>query len=204
MLLFPAEFAAGEPQGGKKAHYPAMRDVPPRRPLLAVIGQGGTISAPVRALAEEAGSRACEAGFRIACGGLGGVMEAVCRGARQSPAHVDGTTLGFLPGTDPCEANPWVDVPIATGLGLARNLVLVTSADVVLAIAGGSGTLHELAAAWQLARPIVALTPSGGWAGRLAGQPIDDRIDRIVESAKSPREAVECALRIVDGEIPPR
>lgn len=175
-----------------------MLDHAPRRPVLGVIGQGGTVSARIAALAWEVGTLGCEAGFRIACGGLGGVMEAVCRGAHASPHHREGTTLGFLPGTDPAAANRWVDIAVPTGVGLARNLILLTASDIVVAIAGGAGTLGEIALGWQLGKPIIGLAGSGGWAERLAGAAVDDRPRPEIELARTPADAIRMAIARVN------
>ncbi len=143
-----------------------------RKPLIAVIGDGRVPRGSVEAeLAEELGRLLVEAGFRVLTGGLGGVMEAACRGARGSPGFQPGDTVGLLPGFDPAEANPWVDVPIATGLDHLRN-GLVASADAAVAIGGGAGTLAELCHAWILKRMVIAFRIAG-WSGRVADAPLD-------------------------------
>lgn len=161
-----------------------------RRPTIAVVGQGGELPPSVESTAEELGRRVVDAGWRLATGGLGGVMAAASRGARRSSAWREGDVIGLLPGYDFEDANPWVDVAIPTGLGMARNVVLVASADVVVALAGGAGTLSELAAAWQLGRPIVALRGEG-WAGALAGRAVDPRREDVVVPAEDPAEAID-------------
>src|SRR5687767_8844991 len=112
-----------------------------RRPLLAVCGSGDALAPALQADVRELGRRAVEAGFRVATGGLGGVMTAVSEGARTAASYREGDVVGILPGLDKSAANPAVDVVIATGMGIARNLVLVGSADVVIAVDGGAGTL---------------------------------------------------------------
>ena len=106
---------------------------------LAVIGSAGC-SEEVAALAEAVGREIARAGAVLVCGGRGGVMEAACRGAKAER----GTTVGILPGLDRREANPYVDIPIVTGLGEARNAVVVRTADAVVAVSGGFGTLSEI------------------------------------------------------------
>jgi len=120
----------------------------------------------------ELGSR----GVVLVCGGLGGVMEAACRGAKEA----GGTTVGILPGTDRSDANEFVDVPIATGLGEGRNAILVRSAEALIAIGGGYGTLSEIALALRRGNRVVGL---GTWD--IEG----------VEPAGSPEAAVETVLR---------
>ena len=142
---------------------------------VAVVGPGdATLTAATDA--ETVGRGLAEAGAVVVCGGLGGVMAAACRGAKA----VGGTTLGILPGEERTAANAWVDLAVATGLGEARNAVVVRAADAVVAVAGGYGTLSEIALALKLGRPVVGL---GTWD--VAG----------VEVATSPGEAIEVALR---------
>jgi len=162
----------------------------PRVPVVAVIGAGSAGPA-LLAQAERLGGLLIDAGFRIVTGGLGGVMAAASRGARGSERHEEGRILGILPGVEASAANPWVDVVLPTGLGLARNLLVVSSSDAVVALGGGSGTLSELALAWQLGRPIVALDTAEGWASTLAGQALDSRRDDRIHQASDPAQAVE-------------
>ena len=98
---------------------------------------------------QELGARVSSSERIIICGGLGGFMEGVCRGAKQSPKTFAGQTIGILPGEDASVANSFIDVPIPTGIGIARNLVIVRSADILIAAGGGAGTLSEIAFAWQ-------------------------------------------------------
>ncbi len=135
-------------------------------------------------LAEEVGRRIAEAGATVVCGGRGGVMEATCRGARRA----GGLTIGILPGADRSEANPEVDVAIPTGLGVARNPLVVLSGNAVIAIDGSFGTLTEIAHALDLGKPVIALR---SWNLDSAG--IDPaRYVRV----QTPAEAVSLALRI--------
>lgn len=129
------------------------------------------------------------AGFRIVTGGLGGLMEAVSEGARHAPEWEDGRIIGILPSYKKSDANVFCDVVIPTGMQLARNVLVVASSDVVLAVGGGAGTLSEIAIAWQLGRPIVALG-THGWAGRLAGETLDVRGKQPIRACSSIDEAV--------------
>ncbi len=146
---------------------------------VAVCGAGDP-AADTDALAYEVGRLLAEAGAIVVCGGLGGVMEAACRGAKQA----GGTTVGLLPGQDRSHANPYVDVAIPTGMGEMRNALIVRSADAVIAIGGGWGTLSEVALAMKTGTTVVTL---GSWdlpeAGGHSPQP-----------AASPDEAVNLAL----------
>ena len=164
--------------------------MPPRRPILSVIGNSGAIAGELRRLAYEVGKRAVDAGFRVASGGLDGVMEGVSQGARESERWTEGTVVGVLPGMDASTANPYVDIALPTGIGLARNALVVAMADVVVAIRGGTGTLSEMAFAWQFGKPLIAISSQGGWAAELAGRTLDHRRDGVVEEARSAAEAI--------------
>jgi uncharacterized protein (TIGR00725 family) len=146
-----------------------------RTPYIAVVGPGEA-SAGELALAEEVGALLGDAGALVVTGGLGGVMEAASRGARSRRAR----TLGILPGEDRAEANGWVEVAVATGLGELRNGLVVRASDALVAIGGGLGTLSEVALALRLGRPVVGL-------GTFA---VHD-----VEQVSTPAEAVTAALR---------
>jgi uncharacterized protein (TIGR00725 family) len=135
---------------------------------VAVVGDGEA-SPAVEAEAETVGRLLAERGAVVVCGGLGGVMAAACRGAKEG----GGITVGILPGGDRSEASRWVDVAVATGMGEARNAVIVRTTDVVLALAGGYGTLSEIALALRMGRPVVSL---GSWdveGVRAAEDPLD-------------------------------
>src|SRR5262249_23724766 len=124
-------------------------------------------------LAESLGELLVDAGFRVITGGLGGVMEAACRGARRARAYEPGDTIGVLPGHHPGDANPPVDVAVPTGPGHGRKLVVAHS-DAVVAVGGGAGTLSEMAMAWIFGKLVVAFRIDG-WSGKLAGTRIDAR-----------------------------
>ena len=124
-------------------------------PYVAVVG-ASTATAAEAELAEAVGAGLAAAGVVVVTGGLGGVMEAACRGARS----VRGTALGLLPGTDRSVANGWVSIAIATGLQELRNGLIVRTSDAVVGIGGGAGTLTELGFALKLRKPVVGL---GTW-----------------------------------------
>ena len=119
---------------------------------VSVIG-GGRVDAANRETAEAVGRLLGERGHAVVCGGLGGVMEAACRGARSA----GGPTIGILPGTDPSEANPHVETPIATGMGNARNVLVVLNGDAVVAVSGAAGTLSEIGHALDFGRPVAGI-----------------------------------------------
>lgn len=122
------------------------------KPIVAVVG-GSSCTNAEAALAEELGRHLAEGGALVVCGGLTGVMEAVARGVRSA----GGLTIGILPGSDPHDANAYIDIPLATGMGEMRNAVIVRCAAAVIAIGGGWGTLSEIALALRLGTPIVGL-----------------------------------------------
>ncbi len=138
-------------------------------------------------IAEAVGRELARRDAILICGGRGGVMEAACRGAKAG----GGRTVGILPGTSRHQANPYVDIPIVTGLGEARNLLIVRSADAVIAVGGEYGTLSEIAFALKLSVPVVGL---GTWELSKDGR----RVEAIVR-ATSPTEAVERALTLGAG-----
>ncbi len=150
-------------------------------PLIGVIGSG-SCSPEESELAEEVGRRLAKAGAVVICGGLGGVMEAACRGAVEE----GGLTVGILPGPDVGSANRYVVVPVATGLGEARNVIVARSAQAVIAIGGEYGTLSEIAFALKAGVPVVGL---GTWKLSRAKQ-VKDPVVR----AKNAADAVEKAL----------
>ncbi len=122
------------------------------KPLIAVIGDSNP-SADAARLAEEVGRLIAARGAVLVCGGLGGVMEAAARGARE--AH--GLTVGILPGYDASAANPFIEVAVCTGMGHARNAIIAASATALVALEGSFGTLSEIALGLKFGRRVVSL-----------------------------------------------
>jgi len=122
------------------------------RRSLGVIG-GGECDAETYEIARTVGAAIAARGFLLVCGGLAGVMEAACRGAQEA----GGVTLGILPGTEKGDANPFVDIAVPTGLGHARNVLVVNSSDALIAIGGGAGTLSEIALGLKTGKPVVGI-----------------------------------------------
>ncbi len=135
-------------------------------PRVSVVG-AGKASPEEAARAEALGRFLGEGGATVITGGLGGVMEAASRGC----ASAGGSTIGFLPGEDPASANPWVQFPLATGLGEARNVLVVRGGEVVVAVGGGWGTLSEIALARKMGREVLLL---GDTAAELSLPASDD------------------------------
>ena len=147
-----------------------------RKPIVSVFGSHDLNEAPeVEALCEDLGRTIVDLGCRVACGGLGGSMAAICKGARSSKCYQSGDTIGILPMEDADTANAHIDVVIPTGLGLFRNMLVARAGDVCIAVRGGSGTLSEIAFAWQLNKPVATMSSTGGWAAELAGRELDRR-----------------------------
>jgi len=159
----------------------------PRTVHVAVVGAGSADAATLQ-LAENVGRLLASAGALVVCGGLGGVMEAVCRGAKTA----GGTTLGILPGLDRDEANAWVDVAIPTGFGEARNALVVRAADVVIAIGGEYGTLSEIALALKTGKPVVGIET---WELAKKGVPASG-----IVRVSTAEDAVTRALGLARGE----
>lgn len=148
-----------------------------------------------RALAYEVGAEIARRGHVLLTGGLGGVMASAARGAYEH----GGITVSILPQKDTSQANPYSMIKIATGLSHMRNMVNVWSADGVIVVGGGAGTLIEVAAAYLEGKPVVALVGSGGVADEYAGKYIDERRRAIIHSAQTPREAVEKLIQLIEA-----
>ena len=152
--------------------------------FIAVIG-GSQASKEEVKLAEKVGRELAKQGATLVCGGLGGIMEAACKGASSE----GGVTIGILPGGNRQAANPYVQIPIVTNLGEARNVVVVKSAEAVIAIGGGYGTLSEIGHALRNGIPVIGLNT---WSLSRNGQ-----LDGSIIPAQNPIEAVDIALSLV-------
>lgn len=119
-----------------------------------------------------------QSGAILICGGRGGIMEAACKGASES----NGLTIGILPGDDISEANAYVKIPIATGLGIARNIIIVKSAQAIISIAGRYGTLSEMAFAAQLGKPLISIQP---WLDIPDGVSVTTPEEAVTQAIKS-------------------
>lgn len=152
----------------------------PKRPYrISVIGAAQATSEE-EALAEALGQALGQPGAVVITGGLGGVMEAACRGCVRG----GGLTVGVLPGTDPAACNPWVMLPLATGMGEARNALVVRYGEAVIAVGGGWGTLSEIALARKMGRKVVVLAPPS--------------VEVALPRAESPEEGAAWALQEVE------
>ena len=157
-----------------------------KKRFIAVIG--GSDCTPEEArLAEEVGRELARKDAILVCGGLGGVMEAACRGVSAG----GGLTIGILPGGSRQTANPYVQIPVVTNLGEARNVIVVKSAEAVIAIGGGYGTLSEIGHALRNGIPVVGLNT---WSLSR-----NDRPDNSIALAKNPVDAVNKALNMINN-----
>ena len=154
-----------------------------KQPYVAVCGPGRG-NEQEHVWAEEVGRLLARAGAVLVCGGLGGVMHAAARGAEAE----GGTSIGVTPGDDRSAASPHLSYVVSTGIGEARNAIVVRSADVVIAISGEFGTLSEIALALKIGRPVVGL---GTWELSKEGHAVD-----AIVRASTPADAVERALAL--------
>jgi len=152
---------------------------------IAVIG-GSRCAAEDERLAEAVGRELAIRGVILVCGGLGGAMEAACRGAKSA----GGTTVGILPGDSRHDSNDFVDIPIVTGIGYARNAIVVKSAQAAIAVDGSYGTLSEIAYALQNGIPVIGLNT---WSLSQNGQP-----DHSIIRAQGAEDAVAKAIAAVE------
>ena len=150
--------------------------------IISVIG-AGTCTKEVSSVAEEVGKRIAENGATLVTGGLGGVMEAASKGAKEA----GGLTVGILPGSDRGELNPYVDIPVVTGLSHARNIIVVRTGDAVIAIAGEYGTLSEMAFALKSGKPVISIS---AW-----------KVGEEIISMDDPQEAAEKAMELAKAAI---
>lgn len=158
--------------------------------IISVIG-GSNASADAFEQARQVGEELAKRGAIVACGGLEGVMAAVCQGAKEA----GGTTIGILPGDDPRDANRWVDIPICTGIGYARNAIVVYTGRAVIAVDGAYGTLSEIGHALAKDIPVIGLN---SWSSSINGQ-----LDNGIIIATDPVDAVDKALEVArDRELP--
>ncbi len=155
-----------------------------RNKFIAVIG-GSKASAQDIRLAEEVGRELAKNGVNLVCGGKGGVMEAACRGA----VSEGGLTIGILPGGDCKEANEFVQIPVITGIGYARNVAVVKSSQAVIAIGGSYGTLTEIGYAMQNGIPVIGLDT---WSISIHG-----KTNNSILRAENAIDAVSMALEVI-------
>jgi uncharacterized protein (TIGR00725 family) len=156
--------------------------------IIGVIGSSKADPDVLR-LAEEVGEAIAKSGAAVVCGGLSGVMEAVCRGARRC----GGLTIGIIPSDQKSDANQYVQIPIVTGMGVGRNVMLVKTADVLIAVGGEFGTLSEIAHALNLGKTVIGLRT---WKLEKAHtRPIPNLVE-----VEDPKKAVDLALKAISAK----
>ena len=145
------------------------------KPIIAVIG-GRRSDKSLLKEAEEAGRLIARKGLTLVCGGLRGVMEAASRGAKSE----GGLTVGILPQNDPKEANPFIDIPIVTGMGIGRNVIVARTADALIAVGGEYGTLSEIAFALQMGKPVAGIKT---WdiKGVISAENAEEAVNKVLE-----------------------
>lgn len=150
-----------------------------RKRIIGVIGAASCEPVTARK-AEEVGRRIASLGAVLICGGLGGVMEAAAKGAKEG----GGLTIGILPGPSLSSANPFIDVPVATDMGHARNAVIAQTAEILIAVSGGHGTLSEIALGLKMGKPVFSL---GGWdsiPGVVSVTSVDELFQKVLPLLK--------------------
>ena len=143
--------------------------------IIGIIGESQASDEEFR-VAEEVGVQIARRGGIIVCGGLGGVMEASCKGAKSA----NGLTIGIIPGSSRHDANPYIDIPIVTGMSHGRNIIVVHTSNAIIAIGGSHGTLSEIAFALKLGIPIIGIKT---WD-----------VSAEIKKVSSPKEAVDLAF----------
>ncbi len=161
-----------------------------RRLQIAVIGYNKECSDIARKTAYEVGSKVAAAGAVLVCGGLGGVMESACKGAKDN----GGTTLGIIPQEEFSYANEFCDIVVCSGIGFARDFIVAPSADGIIAIGGGVGTLIEMGVGYMTRKTVVAISGTGGVAEMYGGKFLDERNRVQILVAPDAGTAVEIIL----------
>jgi len=142
-------------------------------------------------LAYEVGSFIAKKNAILICGGLGGVMEYACKGAKDN----NGFTIGIVPQEDYSGANQYCDAVISTGIGLSRDFIVAYSSDGLISVGGGVGTLIELCVGYIAKKPMISISDSGGTSDIYGGKYLDERNRIMIQKTKSPMEAVEFILK---------
>jgi len=166
--------------------------------MISIIGPSRhDCTAEIYDLGLDLGQSLVDSGYAIVCGGRWGIMEAVCKGAHQSEHYQWGQTVGILPDADREKANAYVDIAIPTGMQFARNQAVVLSGRAVVAIAGGAGTLSEIALAWQYGKRIITVDRFDGWGRQLAGQVLDSKFTEPTMRAGDVPEVIQGLAQIL-------
>lgn len=154
--------------------------------IISVIG-ASEIDNKTEKMTIEIGRLLAKNRYAVSCGGLTGVMEAICKGVKEE----NGLTIGIIPYKEKSAANKYVDIAIPVPFSQARNIVVVLSGDICVAIGGKAGTLSEIALSWIYGKPIIALSNVEGWSSKLAGEKIDDRRTDQIYKVNTPEEVLK-------------
>jgi uncharacterized protein (TIGR00725 family) len=159
--------------------------------IIAIIGNANIENdTEKQRISFELGKLIIDNDFVLATGGLDGVMEYASKGAKASKKYTENSIIGVLPDYNSENANKYIDIAIPTGFGLARNLMLISMSNAVIAVGGGSGTLNEISASWQMNKLIIGLQVKG-WSEKLCGKALDERRNDIIFCAKDAQEAID-------------
>lgn len=153
--------------------------------IVSIIG-ASEIDIKTEKLTFELGKLLAQNKYAVACGGLSGVMEAICKGVKEE----NGLTIGIIPFIEKSAANKFVDIVIPVPFSQARNIVVVLTGDICIAIGGKAGTLSELCFAWIYQKPIIALSNISGWSSKISNQQIDDRRPDKIHGVETPQEVI--------------
>lgn len=164
--------------------------------IISIIG-ASEIDNKTKKLTIELGRLLAENKYAIVCGGLTGVMESICRGVKEN----GGLTIGVIPFIEKSAANRYVDIVIPVPFSQARNIVVVLTGDVCVAIGGKAGTLSELCFAWIYQKPIIALSNIQGWSSKVSNQKLDDRRSDKIYGLETPEQVIEKIDELFDSNI---
>jgi uncharacterized protein (TIGR00725 family) len=154
-----------------------------RLPVVGVIGPSKfTCTSEVYEFGIELGKMIAGLNVHLVCGGMEGIMEAVCLGFMQTKKK-KGVAIGITPYDKRGASNPYCDIIIPSGIGISRNAIIVNSSDVLVAVAGGAGTLSEIAFAWQKSKHVICYDGFEGWAKQLGGTQLDTRRRKLLHAA---------------------
>ncbi|TFF87260.1 MAG: TIGR00725 family protein [Promethearchaeota archaeon] len=166
------------------------------RGVISIIG-GSQIDQKTWNYTEKIGELLAKNNYIISCGGLTGVMEAVCKGAKRA----NGLTIGIIPFKDKSAANQYVDIAIPVPFSQARNIIVVLSGDACVAIGGKAGTLSEICFAWIYKKPLIGFSSVDGWSSKMANKKIDDRRTDKIYDARTPKQVIELLNKIFSSEL---
>ena len=165
-----------------------------KRQILVIGNNDNGCTPEIEKLAYEVGSAVAKSASVLITGGLGGVMRAACHGAQDA----GGITVGIIPQDDSSHANDFCDIVIPSGMGLMRDFLNTHSADGVIVVGGGSGTLSEICAAYMYKKPVVALKNSGGTATKYADEYLDHRKNVKIIGVETPQHAIKYILEQIN------